>query len=156
MPHVEPGLQSGSRSRVISTLVAAGPTPLRTLRSSLGMGWNVRHNSGQVSSGEVRIALSRRLCVSRAQPLLPPGFRLLTNLRENCLNLQPRGFLRAPGWAGLQSFGGNDDSHRKSVLVSAKIIFNSARVSDSPFWIIDKANQRPAIRVLFILLNINN
>ena len=58
--------------------------------------------------------------------------------------------------AGLRTLGSNDDSHNKSVLVTAQFIFNCEWVSVSPFWIIDKANQRPAIRVLFILLNINN
>jgi len=59
------------------------------------------------------------------------------------------------GWAFLQTFGSNDDSHRESVLVSTKIIFGFARVGNSPFWIINETKQRSAIRMVFILLDID-
>lgn len=52
-------------------------------------------------------------------------------------------------------FGSNDDPHRKPVPLPAHVLFNSARVGDSPFGIVDKADQRSAIGVLLIFLNID-
>ena len=74
----KPEVQPGSRSHVISTLVAAGPTPIRMLRPPLGAGWNVCHNSAMTGRRSADCVEPTVLCASR--PLVSPhDFSVLTN-----------------------------------------------------------------------------
>ena len=56
----------------------------------------------------------------------------------------------------LNSFGSDNDSHFESFFFAVQIIFQTARISNSSFRVINKTNQRLTVWVSLIFLNIND